>query len=92
MFDQAKLALQAKKIQKELANEIIEVSSGAVTVKVNAEQKLKSIKIDEDNFNGDFQDLERSLEESIREAYSKAQSVAAEKLKPIMGQLGNFGV
>jgi DNA-binding protein YbaB len=50
MLDQAKLALQAKKIQKELGKTIIEVSSKdeAVTIRMSAEQKLKSIRIDED--------------------------------------------
>ena len=41
MLDQAKLVMKMKKLQKELAKEIIEVDAGdgAVTVKINGEQK-----------------------------------------------------
>ncbi len=94
MLDQAKLALQAKKIQKELTKTVIEVSSKdeSVTVRISGEQKLKSIKINEGLVNGDFRNLEINLEETIREAIQKAQEVAQEKLKPIMGQLGGLGL
>ena len=94
MLDQAKLALQAKKIQKELGKTIIEVSSKdeAVTIRMSAEKKLKSIRIDEVKVDGDFRTLETNLEESLREAIQKAQEVAQEKLKPIMGQLGGLGL
>jgi DNA-binding protein YbaB len=94
MFDQAKLALQAKKIQKELGKTIVEVTSQdqMVTIRMSAEQKMKTIKIDEDRINGDFRQLEKNLEESIREALQKAQEVAQEKLKPIMGQLSGLGL
>ena len=48
MFDQAKMVMQLKKVQKELANEIVEVSAGddAVIVQVNGELKLKKVTID----------------------------------------------
>lgn len=94
MLDQAKLALQAKKIQKELTKTIIEVSSQdeSVSIRMSGEQKLKSITIDEDKVDGDFRALERNLEDTMREAIQKAQEVAQEKLKPIMGQLGGLGL
>lgn len=94
MLDQAKLALQAKKIQKELTKTVIEVNSQdeSVSIRMSGEQKLKSIKIDEDKVDGDFRTLERNLEETMREAILKAQEVAQEKLKPIMGQLGGLGL
>ena len=94
MFDQAKLALQAKKIQKELSKTIVEVTSQdeMVSIRMSAEQKLKSIKIDEEKVGDEFRKLEQNLEESLREAIQKAQDVAQEKLKPIMGQLGGLGL
>ncbi len=94
MFDQAKLALQAKKIQKELSKTIVEVTSQdeMVSIRMSAEQKLKTIKINEDKVGEDFRQLEKNLEESMREAIQKAQEVAQEKLKPIMGQLGGLGL
>ena len=94
MLDQAKLALQAKKIQKELTKTVIEVSSQdeMVSIRMTGEQKLKSIQINEDKVDGDFRSLERNLEDTMREAIQKAQEVAQEKLKPIMGQLGGLGL
>ena len=94
MLDQAKLALQAKKIQKELTKTVIEVSSHdeMVSIRMTGEQKLKNIQINEDKVDGDFRSLERNLEDTMREAIQKAQEVAQEKLKPIMGQLGGLGL
>ncbi|USN97239.1 MAG: YbaB/EbfC family nucleoid-associated protein [Candidatus Nomurabacteria bacterium] len=94
MLDQAKLALQAKKIQKELTKTVIEVNSQdeMVSIRMTGEQKLKSIQISEEKVDGDFRSLERNLEDTMREAIQKAQEVAQEKLKPIMGQLGGLGL
>lgn len=73
---------------------MIEVSSKdeSVTVRISGEQKLKSIRINEDLVDNDFRNLEVNLEETLREAIQKAQEVAQEKLKPIMGQLGGLGL
>jgi len=48
MMDQAKMMMQVKKLQKELAKTIVEVEAGdgAVVVQISGEQKLKRIKID----------------------------------------------
>jgi DNA-binding protein YbaB len=47
-FDQAKLVMKARKLQKELQNEIIvvEAGEGAVSVEITGEQKIKKINID----------------------------------------------
>ena len=44
-MDQAKLLMKARKLQKELQNEIIEVEAGegAVKVEIKGEQKIKKI-------------------------------------------------
>jgi DNA-binding protein YbaB len=54
-FDQAKMLMQVRKIQKELQNQIItvEAGDGAVKVEINGEQKIKKIHIDPE-----FVDLE----------------------------------
>lgn len=91
MFDQMKMVAKMKKAQKELANEIIEVEAGdgAVVVRINGEQKIKKIQIDHERVDlDDIAELERWVEQAVKEAILKSQQVAAEKMKPLMGGLG----
>lgn len=91
MFNQAKLVMKAKKLQKELANEIIEVEAGdgAVLVQMNGEQKLKKITIDPEYVDlEDISELESWLEAAVKEAINKSQQLAAEKMKPLLGAGG----
>lgn len=91
MFDQMKMVAKMKKAQKELANEIIEVEAGdgAVVVRINGEQKIKKIQIDSERVDiDDIAELERWVEQAVKEAILKSQQVAAEKMKPLMGGLG----
>ena len=95
MLNQAKMVMKLKKAQKELAKEVVEVAAGdgAVTVQVTGELKLKNVKLDPELI--DFEDmpeLERWIEIAVRDAMAKAQEVAAEKMKPLMGSLGNLGM
>lgn len=95
MLDQAKAVMQMKKMQKELAREIVEVEAGdgAVVVQVNGEMKLKKVSIDPDSVDlDDIEQLEQWIEIAMRDAYAKAQELAAEKMKPLMGSLGNLGL
>ena len=95
MFNQAKMVMKIKKAQKELANEIIEIEAGggAVIVRITGEQKIKDIKIDPELVDlEDIRELERWLETAVKDAISRSQQVAAEKMKPLMGSLGNLGM
>ena len=95
MLDQVKLANKMRKLQKELAKEIIEVEAGegTVVVKINGEQKIKKIEIDPERIDlDDIGELERMLETAVKEAIKQSQQVAADKMKPVMGQLGNLGL
>jgi DNA-binding YbaB/EbfC family protein len=95
MLNQAKMVMKLKKAQKELAKEIIEVSAGdgAVVVQVTGELKLKNVSIDPELVDlDDIAELERWIEIAVRDAMAKAQEVAAEKMKPLMGGLGNLGL
>jgi DNA-binding YbaB/EbfC family protein len=94
-FDQAKMLLQVKKIQKELQKQIIEVEAGegAVRVEINGEQKIKKIHINPDDVDlDDIGQLEKWVEEAVKEAIQTSQKVAAEKMQPMMGALGNLGL
>lgn len=95
MFNNAKMILKIKKAQKELANEIIEVEAGdgAVVVRITGEQKIKKIDIDPERVDlDDIAELERWIETAVKESISRSQQVAAEKMKPLMGSLGNLGM
>lgn len=95
MLDQAKLAMKMRKLQKELAREVIEVNigDGAVIIEINGEQKIKKVKLDEDKIDfDDISKLENWIQEGVKEAIAKSQQIAAEKMRPVMGQLGNLGL
>ena len=95
MMDQAKMLMQVKKLQKELSKTIVEVEAGdgAVVVQISGEQKLKSVKINPEQIDlEDIHELEVWIEEAIKQAIAESQQLAAEKMKPMMGQLGNLGL
>lgn len=94
-FDQAKMLMKVKKMQKELQKQIITVSAGdeAVIVEITGEQKIKKIHIDPEKVDlDDIGELEKWVEEAVKNAISKSQKVAAEKMQPMMGMLGNLGL
>lgn len=94
-FDQMKMVNDLRKAQKDLAKEIVEVEAGdgAVIVQVTGELKVKSVKIDPEYVDlEDIQQLEHWVEIAIRDGMTKAQEIAAEKMKPLMGGLGSLGL
>ena len=95
MLDQAKMLMQVKKLQKELSKTIVEVDAGdgAVIVQITGEQKLKKVTINPEQVNlNDIRELETWIEEAVKQAIAESQQLAAEKMKPMMGQLGNLGL
>lgn len=94
-FDQAKMLLQVKKIQKELQKMTITVEKGdgAVSVDITGEQKIKKVRIDPDFVDlDDIGQLERWIEDAVKEAIQESQRIAAEKMQPMMGALGSLGL
>jgi nucleoid-associated protein EbfC len=94
-YDQAKLVMRARKLQKELQKEIIivEAGDGAVKVEITGEQKIKKIHIDPEAVDlDDIEQLEMWVEEAVKEAINQSQKLAAEKMQPLMGVLGNLGL
>lgn len=94
-IDKAKTLMKVRKLQKELQKMIIEASSGdgAVRVEITGEQKLKKIHIDPEYVDlEDIGQLERWVEEAVKEAINKSQKVAAEKMQPMLGNLGELGL
>lgn len=94
-FDQAKMMMQVRKVQKELQKQVIAVEKGdgAVRVEITGEQKIKKIHIDPERIDlEDIGELERWIEDAVKEAIQESQRVAAEKMQPMMGSLGNLGL
>lgn len=94
-FDQAKLVMKARKLQKELQKEVITVKTGdgAVMVEITGEQKIKKIHIDPDYVDlKDIGQLEGWIEEAVKDAIAQSQRLAAEKMQPLMGSLGSLGL
>lgn len=94
-FDQAKMLLKVKKLQKELQKQIITVEQGdgAVKVEITGEQKIKKVHIDPEAIDlDDIAELERWIEDAVKDAITQSQKIAAEKMQPFMGMLGDLGL
>jgi DNA-binding YbaB/EbfC family protein len=93
--DQAKTLLKAKKLQKELKNALISVEKGdgAVKVEITGEQKIKKIHIDPEYVDlDDIAQLERWIEDAVKEAIQESQKLAQEKMQPMLGALSQLGL
>lgn len=94
-FDQAKMLMRVRKIQKELQKQVITVEKGdgAVRVEITGEQKVKKVHIDPEYVDlDDIGQLERWVEDAFKEAMQESQKIAAAKMQPMMGALGDLGL
>jgi len=91
MMQQAqKLQTQLLKAQEELATMTVEASSGggAVTVTMNGQQQILSVKIAKEVVNPeDIEMLEDMVLSAVKEAQIKAQEAAAKKMGGLTGGL-----
>jgi DNA-binding YbaB/EbfC family protein len=91
MLQQAqRLQAQLLKAQEELANLTVEASSGggAVTVTMNGQQQILSVKIAREVVNPeDVEMLEDMVLSAVKEAQVKAQEAAAKKMGGLTGGL-----
>lgn len=95
MFEKSKALFELKKIQSALAKEVIEVEAGngAVKVKINGEQKIQKITLNDDMIaEADLRKVEKWLESAVTQAINRSQQLAAEKMKSIAGGLGLPGL
>ena len=94
-LDQMKMLNDLRKAQKSLKKQIIEVEAGdgAVVVRITGELKVDSIKIDPERVDlDDIGELEHWIEIAIRDGMTKAQEIAADTMKPLMGGLNLPGM
>ncbi|MDR2524247.1 MAG: YbaB/EbfC family nucleoid-associated protein [Candidatus Nomurabacteria bacterium] len=95
MADQMKMLNQMRKLQKELGKEIVEVEAGdgAVVVQINGEMKIVDVQLDANKINfDDVDELAGWIKAAMRDGLKEAQEMAAEKMKPMMGGLGQLGL
>ncbi|MFH1012423.1 MAG: YbaB/EbfC family nucleoid-associated protein [Candidatus Peregrinibacteria bacterium] len=92
-MDQAKdmyrLQKQAKQIKKELKNVHIESETDGVKVVVDGEQHFVEVQIAE-AIVGDGKRISKAFIDAANKAMKKAQTIAAEKMKEVMGGLGGM--
>jgi len=95
MFEKSKTLFELKKIQSALSKETIETEAGdgAVRVKINGEQKIQKISLDEDLLRDvDLAKVEKWLESAVTQAITRSQQLAAEKMRSVAGGLGLPGL
>jgi DNA-binding protein YbaB len=95
MFEKSKALFELKKIQSALAKEIIEVEAGngAVKVKINGEQKIQKITLDEAIIReADISKVEKWIESAVTQGITRSQQLAAEKMRSVAGGLGIPGL
>ncbi len=87
--DMYKLQKQAKQIKKELKNIHVEAENDGVTVTVNGEQEILEVVIPE-ALAGDVKRIAKAVVEATNKAIKKAQQIAADRMKDVMGGLGGM--
>lgn len=95
MLEKAKTLMELRKLQSQLAKEVVEVESGdgAVKVQISGEQKIKRVTIDPARIDtSNIEQLEHWIESAVAQAITKSQQIAAEKMKSISGSLGIPGL
>lgn len=91
--EQMAMVQRAKKLQKELSKELVEVEAGdgAVVIQFTGELKVESVKIDPSKIDLDHpEELEGWIKAAIRDGLKEAQDVATEKMKPMLGNLSGM--
>ena len=85
-----KMQKQMEAVQAELADKVLDVSSGggAVTIKVTGQGEFKEIKIDPEFLKEDAEMVEESLLGAVQEAAAKAKEVSEEAMASVTGGLG----
>ena len=94
-FNQMKMLNDLRKAQKDLKKQKVVVSAAddMVVVTINGELKIEEVKIDPAKVDlNDIEELESAVKSAVRDGLAKAQEIAAEKMKPLMGGLGNLGL
>lgn len=89
LFSQLKqikdLKEQAKKLQSELANEIVTAEKWGVKVTINGNQEIQKVEIVDQNLLSNKENLEKNIKDATNEAIKKVQMVMAQKMQTMGG-------
>ncbi len=87
-----KMQKQMTAIQEQLAEQIIEVSSGggAIQIKINGQGEFQSFKLDPDFLKEEAEFVEETLLAAVREAAEKAKETSEEAMSAVTGGMGGF--
>ena len=89
MKDMFRAQQQAKQAKKKLKKIQIEAEENGVVVVVSAEQEILSVQIPNELCSTENKaKLEKSILTALQRAMKKAQQIAAEEMKDVMGSLG----
>ena len=83
-----KLQQQAQKIQEELSNTHIEAEVDGVVVTIDGQLKVVTTVIEDKSILADHARLEKAITEAINKGMKKAQEIAADRMRGVMGQMG----
>ena len=83
-----KLQQQAQKIQEELSNTHIEAEVDGVVVTIDGQLKVVTTVIEDKSILADQAKLEKAFTDAVNKGMKKAQEVAADKMRGVMGQMG----
>lgn len=87
--DMYKLQKKAKQIKEDLKNIHIEAEVEGIKVVINAEQEVQDVFIPEELLKPENKEkMETALKLVFNKAIKKAQEVAAERMRDMMGDLG----
>lgn len=90
--DMYQLQKKAKEIKKQLGSIYVEAESKGVKVVVSAEQKVIDIQFQDTSVLQDPKKLSEIIIDCSNRAMEKAQKIAAEKMKDVMGGMGLPGM
>ncbi len=85
MKDMFKLQREAKRVKKELKNVHVEAEAQGVLVVVSAEMDIVEVTVDPST---PISAVGSLFKDATNRALKKAQLVAAERMQPVMGQMG----
>lgn len=76
---------QAKKLQNELANEVVDTESWGIKIKMNGNQEVLEVKIVDEKLLENKEKLEDRMKGAINESIKKVQQVMAKKMQSMGG-------
>ncbi|MEF2176168.1 MAG: YbaB/EbfC family nucleoid-associated protein [Candidatus Absconditabacteria bacterium] len=83
--DMKKMYDSYKKLQDVLKNTIIRSKEDGLIVDITAENKIKSVTIDDETLLADKERLERTIVAALVKGQNKAQEIAMQKTKEVLG-------